>query len=345
MKEFAHRKQSQPLTRYLIFIVTITVVVATGIIVRTSEQRSEMRAKTSPVQRSEPLSRTNSGTLMAGKISFVRDRWIYLMDLSTKKETKLTIGFFPKLSPQGESLVFLSPTESEDPDQLIPSTLRLRHLKLEPKTEEAFSSMANAMTGNPVWSPDGLKIAVGASDNETNGPFIAVLDVQSGKVEKKITTGWDALRKDESLYLDMWTPKGNKILFHTLSALYQVDVNNGSVQKMPVGELLGRGNLTSSTQFSLSADQRYLLFDGFIDTPEEPDSQIVSVFDFTTKTVRRVTPKDVHGRAPVWFNNQILFSRVEYKERWVSSICLINSDGTGLKTVVENADYASYAAK
>ena len=72
----------------------------------------------------------------------------------------------------------------------------------------------------------------------------------------------------------------------------------------------------------------------------------ILIYDLTTKTSRRLTRKNVQARSPVWADDLILFTKVDYVGyRMRFSVCSIRLDGTSLTTVVKNADDASYAAK
>jgi len=114
---------------------------------------------------------------------------------------------------------------------------------------------------------------------------------------------------------------------------------------VPVDDIFKSGAISSASHFGFSSDRRSLLFDSIIDTPKEPATNVIFLFDIPTKTVRRVTPEGINGRAAVWLplDKGILFSRVEWRrEKWQSDICKMALDGTGLTTVVRDADFVSY---
>jgi hypothetical protein len=176
-----------------------------------------------------------------------------------------------------------------------------------------------------------------------------MLNPVTGDVEKNITADWNAvIGPNEGIYLDSWAPGNRSVLFHTLNALYEADFETGSVRKILAEGVFDKILISSASTFVFSSDRKYLLFDGMIDTREEPEQKLISLYDLTAKTLRRITPKHVNASAPVWVNDLILFTRADYdyvKYRWVHSICKIRLDGTGLTTLIKNADFVSYAPK
>jgi Tol biopolymer transport system component len=227
-------------------------------------------------------------------------------------------------------------------NRIFPPPGRLTLLDLRTKQIRNIKAMRDSQIGGPIWSNSGLKIAVTRSTSNTKEVSVTVLDPYTGALEKEIFVG-----SDDAIYLDSWTPDDRSLLFHTLSALYEVHVDTGLVEKLDARAIFKLGEISSATRFHFSLDRRYLLFDKIIDTSNGPESE-VSLLDLTSKTVRRVTPQGIRGRAAVWLpsNKEILFSRVEWREeKWRSDICRIALDGSGLTTLARDADLVSFAMK
>lgn len=269
------------------------------------------------------------------------------MNLASGEEVRLVEGLSPHLSPTGESLVFVSVQENEGiMNRLSPPTGRLRLLDLRTKEIRDFKATHDRRVGDAIWSNGSLSIAFTMNSNERKGSSIGIIDSHNGNLEKEIFG--NGIPLDDAIYLDSWTPDDRSLLFHTLSALYEVHIDDGRVEKVPVDEIFKSGSISSATQFYFSSDRRYLLFDRIIDTPDEPVTNVISLFEIATKTLRRVTPEGISGRAGVWLpsNKEILFSRVEWRrDKWQSDICKIALDGTGLTTVARDADFVSYTTR
>jgi len=330
----------------VLIVLAAAILIVPVLIVAVRRERLQQPGSAVTSQSSAPLQKQVASGVSGAKIAFVRGGWIHLKDLSSQKETKLVQGINPGLAPSGESLLYLSITENDGiAALLVPPAGRLRLLSLRTGESRVFDSLRETIVGGAVWSEDG-KLALTILEKDHKQPAIAFFNPGTGNVEKKITTGWDPLTFAEGIYLDSWVPGTQSVLFHTLTALYEANFDSGLVQKLPVHELFLKGEVSSATRFSLSADQRHLLFDRVIDTAEEPQAGIISFYDFTTKTLQRVTPKNVQARSPVWANNEVLFTKVDYAgDHMMFSLCKISVDGTGLTTVVKNADHGTYAAR
>jgi Tol biopolymer transport system component len=341
-------------------IVGLTVIAAAILILPTVMLTMRRHGAKSPITPSQVAEKSPSPKEVSRnqssleKICFIRGAWIWVANLATGKERRIAEGGGAQLSPAGDSLVFLSVKEKENEDLMMrwsPPADRLRVLNLSTGAVRDFPTLREGHIGDPLWSNDGTRIAVGVSTPDSKVPSIVILNAATGDVERKVTGGWD-FTTYQGLFLNSWTPGDQSILFHTFGALFELRIDSGIVEKVPIDNLFESGDISSSaTQFSFSSDRRYLLFDGMIDTPDEPATEVIYVYDLTTKTLRRVTPKGVHGRSPVWLpsNKEILFTQAKWVDgangHWELSICKIAIDGTGLKTLVRNADYASYSVK
>jgi len=343
MKPFTSIKLSLGRAKVL-SVLAVIILVLPVVLMAIRRQGSQTLVPNTPFH--EPLRERVTSNLNRGKLCFLRDQWIYVKDLASGKETKLVEGVSPRLAPTGEYLLFLSITEKDGPlGRLVPPLGRLRLLKLQTMEISTWDSLRQARVRDAEWSSKS-KIALVVVENDRKERAIAMLDPVTGKLEKKITADWGALIGDQGIYLDSWTPGNHSVLFHTLHALYEANFENGLIEKITVDQLFEKGGISSGTKFLLSSDRRYLLFDRMIDTTDEPQTQVISVYDFAARTLRRITPKNIQGSSAVWLNDQILFTKIDNVEEHLAfSICKINLDGTGLTTVVQNADYVSYAAK
>lgn len=283
----------------------------------------------------------------SGKICFYRNHWIFLKDLATGKETKLVVGLSPRLAPTGDSVAYLSITEPEQDGieaLLVAPAGRLQVLSLRTMKSRSFESLRESRVSTAVWSSNG-KLAFARLENHKRS--IAMLNPVTGNIEKSITADWDAvIGPTEPIYLDSWTPGDRSVLFHTLSALYEADFDTGNIRKLAVEDVFRRSEISSASTFLFSPDRKYLLFDHITGTAEDPERELISLYDVAANTHRPLTPKHLNARGPVLVDDQLLFTRADYSNsRWVSSICKIGLDGRGLATLIKDADYPSYAPK
>lgn len=282
------------------------------------------------------------------KICFQRGSWIYLADLVTGKETKLVEGIGSGLAPTGESLAFLSVEENEGiTNQILPPTGRLELLNLRTNVVAGFNTLRDSRAVQPIWSNEGTRLAVTLANDESERTGIAVLDPRTAEW-RKLTAHGDV--GTDGMYADSWAPDDQSILFHSLRSLYEVRLDGSPVQKIPVDELFENGAISSASRFSFSSDRRYLLFDSIIDAPDEPATSIISIFDLTTRTLRRILPKTVQGRYPWWLpsKKELLFTRIEWDQdqlRWRHNVSKIDLNGAGLTTLVTDADLVSYSTR
>jgi Tol biopolymer transport system component len=328
---------------FVILVVTISLVSARLLgNRRRAGDTSNLSASTQMDSKSQEVTARDEPKVH--KICFLRGEWVYLANLLTGQETQIVEGLDPALSPTGEAIIFISVKESEGiMNRIFPPPGRLKLLDLRTKEIREFKTLSDKRIGDPIWSNGGSKIAVTMSSTTREGSSIALLDPYTGALEKEIIS--TEMASNEPIYLDSWTPGDRSVLFHTLAALYELQVDNGHVEKVPVDDIFKSGAISSATHFGFSSDRRSLLFDRIIDTPKEPATNVIFLFDIPTKTVRRVTPEGINGRAAVWLplDKGILFSRVQWRqEKWQSDICKMALDGTGLTTVVRDADFVSY---
>jgi Tol biopolymer transport system component len=107
------------------------------------------------------------------------------------------------------------------------------------------------------------------------------------------------------------------------------------------------GITTSDTRILLSSDATHIVFSRTDNTSDGPNDAIYR-FDIAGKQLTRVTPQSSSGSSPRWLvlDRAILFSCATTKtSRNGPDICEISLDGTGLRTLITDADYPSFSAK
>ena len=227
--------------------------------------------------------------LNVAKIVFSRGDFIYLKDLQSGNQTKLTRGDWPEISPDGSKLLFKS-AATEDDDAPRP----LQVFDLATKRVEELTALAGLDPRIVRWSHDGTKIAFDRPDDA-----FSFLDATTGvwrtitACAKLQTTPYES----KYFYISSWAPDDKSILIHSHEFLYEVNLDGEVIWKLPIGEF----NISSATRFSLSSDKKLLLFDNDREGGEhDPVNGVVSILEIasgkiTTRNRLRATA------AMVWF--------------------------------------------
>ncbi len=129
---------------------------------------------------------------MNGKLAFVRDGYIYVMNADGSKQRRLTRGESPAWSPDGRRLAYVRFGAADDVGEIWIANADGTGAR---KINFGFA---------PAWSPDGMKIAFAAGESELGG--ILVMNADGGAV-RQLTK----LRANEGD--PAWSPDGRKIAF------------------------------------------------------------------------------------------------------------------------------------
>jgi Tol biopolymer transport system component len=272
------------------------------------------------------------------KLSYVREDWVYFADLATGTETRVVEGQTPDLSPDGKLIAYLATNPGESSlEKLFPRQGRLRIFNLQTHRILEFNSLERVRAFNPKWSSDGTRIAFSVADPQRK--YVGILTIATG-TWKRIDVDVDS---DETVYVDSWTPRDREILFHTLTAVYEMRVEESVARRLTEIEPFLKGQISSASRFSWSAEKRYLLFNRTVDTAQGPRFYI-SAFDAESSKLMPITPDTVDGHSPGWIpgSKEIFFTRQEkHNDAWRSDICAIALNGTNLRKLISDGNYAS----
>lgn len=133
--------------------------------------------------------------------------------LMTKRGDYGSYNTSPSISPQGDKIAFITNKRGYF-DVVVINALNGKKLKTVIRGEDnAEFEELNILSPNLAWSPDGRKIAL--STKTKGADDIAVIDYQSGKVEKIKIPELDAIGSVS------WSPDGKKLAFDANMGPYQ----------------------------------------------------------------------------------------------------------------------------
>jgi len=219
-----------------------------------------------------------------------------VVNLDGSNPKHLGLGSMPSLSPNGTRVVYMGPSKNKPSDGLYVTDLVSGNTTLLPGT--ATGDM------NPLWSPDGTKIAFtrGPSSGLTSapGPYAVIVTDVDGSNFHQLTKGSDVS------YAEAWMPDGKHLLYTVVSqnnvSLHMLDIQtgdtsllsdknyNGSVAVSPDGTRLAFEEMLPLDKYGLfvsdlGGSNRKLLANGdpyIVTVPNwSPDGQwvIASVHD------------------------------------------------------------------
>lgn len=333
-------------TKPVFKLITLTVAVGGAVLVLFTTYLARLPRLDSSAGISSPSSpaaalrlKSPRSASRASKLCFTRDDWIYLKDLKTGTETKLVEGAWPELSPDGNSIIFMSGGDTD-----ATTKGRMRVLDLSSLQVREFNSLADRGILIASWSHDGTRIAVEMVDSAASRLDIGVFDPATGEL-KNLTNKLELGSFEGGIDFDSWVPGDQSVLFHSSENLFEVTVDGTLGSKLPIAQL----EISSRTKFSLSADRKYLLFDTIVDTPERPLNFVVMTLDLATKKLATVTPHTVDATDPRWFpqDKTVLFSCLKRPAHppYRRGICSIGVDGKDLKVLAQDAQDASFSVE
>ena len=240
--------------------------------------------------------------------AYARDGKIYVYNESTKKDSFLTEGMNPCLSPSGQQVAF---TESPNTDRQI-SVIDVQTKK---KTRLAVDN--NNFFG-AMWSPDGNYIAFNYYVQDKASWRIGIID----KENRNFRTITNFKKWGDGAYSPTWTPDSKKIIVNTLDTIIIYQLDGTVIREYNVDSITKEHGISSNTNFFLTSDESKIIFNGTSEDESSGDgpSEAIYSFDFSTNKVSRITPKGLDcGEIFLQNNHVILFTAVDRKTNKLSA--------------------------
>jgi hypothetical protein len=256
----------------------------------------------------------------------------YYYTLNRKQLLPVEGGHDLNISPDGWFLAYTEDYKNEKPNAAA-SNRHIAILNLKTGAKKIINFPSQQCYG-PVWNNDGSLLAF---NGFINGKWNVVL---SNK-EKAIKT----LRPEIDCYSISWTADNKSILTHNLDTLFIIDTFNTFKSKIAIKDIISPSNISSSTTFTLTPDNRYLIFNAnnnhatFCTENEYHSENPYAIFkyDIRDKKLIELTPDDLFCGDYTIVDDLIYFTASPKCDNHQSNIYSISLTGQNLKQFLKNA--------
>ncbi|MGZ3834078.1 MAG: hypothetical protein ACXVB0_11185 [Mucilaginibacter sp.] len=225
----------------------------------------------------------------------------------------------PSISPDGTKLAYTA--NLKDGGRII------KVIDINTKKKIILNTQSNNCYG-PVWSPDGNYIVYNVFNTQTSTWSIALID--AGNVDQpKILTA-----QTGQSYSPTWMSNSQNVVVQNLNNVFVLDLSGNTISNYKISDLSKSEGPSSSDRFVFTADGNKIVFSSEVNEPGFSDGPPTAIFvyDFTTKTTLRLTPKGYYGLGVIVKNNQVLFSGGKIKSK-ITNVYTVDLDGKNLKVL------------
>lgn len=266
-------------------------------------------------------------------LAFSNQDKLYYYTTDKKQLSIIKDGYDANISPDGSYLAFTDYYKSKNPNA-AGSDRRIAILNLQTGLKTIIDYPSEQCYG-PVWNNDGTQLAFSVVVNNKWNIGLSVND----KVIK-------ILRPEISCYSISWTADNKSILTHNLDTLFIIDTSSSIKSKIPIKDIISTSNVSSSTTFTLTPDNRYLIFnagnnDATFCTENEyhsdnPDA--IFKYDIQDKKLIKLTPDDLYCEDYTVVDGLIYFTASPKCSDHQRNIYSMSVKGQSIKLFLTNAN-------
>ncbi|MFN5793405.1 MAG: TolB family protein [Bacteroidota bacterium] len=272
-------------------------------------------------------------TNFSTNLAFSNQDKLYYYTTEKKQLSIINNGYDANISPDGSYLAFTDYYKSKNPNA-AGSDRRVAILNLKTGLKKIIDYPSEQCYG-PVWSKDGTQIAFSVIVNQKWNIGLSIND----KFIK-------ILRPEINCNSISWTADNKSILTHTLDTLYIIDTSNIIKSKIPIKDIISSSNISSSTTFTLTPDNRYFIFNAsnidatFCTENEYHSDNPYAIFkcDIQNKKLMKLTPDDLFCGNYTIVDDLIYFTASPKCSDHQRNIYSISLTGQNLKPFLKNAN-------
>ncbi|HOJ78605.1 MAG TPA: hypothetical protein PLZ08_10580 [Bacillota bacterium] len=255
---------------------------------------------------------------------------ICLTDLDNVKPQKIGVGLFPKISPDGEYVVykmvnrmlvlyscktkssqtlnsyvkdFTGPEWSPNGDSFIFCTEddKLAVYSLKTKSAQILSGVPGDCYSELRWSPDGTNIVLVATKEGKDEVVIALKNNQFKIISKSLQS------KSKTYFQPCWSQNGRSVFFHDREYIYEMDLQGKLLQQWSIERIIKPDMFTAT--YLMTDDRKSWIC--LIGADDEEDYQLYkekrcSIYRYDIATGKRVRllPKGLFADSMNWMSGR-----------------------------------------
>src|SRR6266446_875770 len=243
-------------------------------------------------------------------VAFERNDAVWIANLDSSGERKITAGIFPAISPDGTRIALTTVEKS--------GTAYVRHIavaEIVAGKTTVFKDVPSDNAYYPQWSPDGKRIVFTLRQNEVWNLATIAPDGTDFRILKK------GAQNEATLYSPSWARDEGSIFYQDMTNIYQISLDGRVLTQWKIEKAIPNGGMSGDGRITVSADGKLLLLS----------------FEIATQKVVRITPKMLFGWDGCWIdrNNILFLSQAEGEKS--ASLYRMSIDGKNLKRLITDA--------